>query len=69
MTDDYLNGQLELLGARSDKDEFKLPERLLDILFIRILFACGPLEALDDLLAGALRCISHRPLLGGYDEP
>lgn len=23
----------------------------------------------DDLLAGALRCLSHRPLLSGYDEP
>ena len=23
----------------------------------------------DDLLAGALRCLSHRPLLSGYVEP
>ena len=26
-------------------------------------------DCFDDLLAGALRCLSHRPLLGGYDEP
>jgi hypothetical protein len=32
------------------------------------MFAGRPLDILDDLLAGALRCLSHRPLLGGYDE-
>ena len=25
-------------------------------------------DVLNDLLAGALRCLSHRPLLSGYDE-
>ena len=29
---------------------------------------CGPLDIFDDLLAGCLGCLSHRPLLGGYDE-
>ena len=26
------------------------------------------LDVCDALLAGALRCLTHRPLLGGYDE-
>lgn len=33
-----------------------------------ILFACRALDVFDDLLARALRCFSHRPLLGGYNE-
>ncbi|TQV65957.1 IS66 family insertion sequence element accessory protein TnpB [Aliiroseovarius halocynthiae] len=28
----------------------------------------GAFDIFDDLLARALRCLSHRPLLGGYDE-
>ena len=32
------------------------------------MLARGALDVFDDLLAGALRCLSHRPLLGGYDE-
>ncbi len=34
-----------------------------------LLSARGPLDVFDDLLARALRCLSHRPLLSGYDEP
>ena len=43
-----------------------------DLLFRRILFACRPLDVFDDLLARDFACsgsLSHRPLLGGYDEP
>ena len=32
------------------------------------MFARGALDVFDDLLARAFRCLSHRPLLGGYDE-
>ena len=32
------------------------------------MLARGAFDLLDDLLAGALRCLSHRPLLSGYDE-
>jgi hypothetical protein len=39
-----------------------------DLLFLRIVFARGAFDGFDDLLARALRCLSHRPLLGGYDE-
>ena len=35
----------------------------------RILFAPRPCDVFDDLLAGALCCLSHLPLLRGYDEP
>ena len=28
----------------------------------------GAFDVLDDLPARALRCLSHRPLLSGYDE-
>ena len=30
---------------------------------------CHWRDIFDDLLARALRCLSHRPLLSGYDEP
>ena len=40
-----------------------------DLLFAGILLARGALDVFDDLLAGALTCLSHRPLLSGYDEP
>ena len=40
-----------------------------DLLLAGILFARGPFDVLDDLLARAVRCLSHRPLLRGYDEP
>ena len=33
------------------------------------MLARGALEIFDDLLARALRCLSHRPLLSGNDEP
>jgi hypothetical protein len=39
-----------------------------DLLFGGILLAHGALDVFDDLLARALRCLSHRPLLGGCDE-
>ena len=32
------------------------------------MLAGRPLDVFDDLLARALLCLSHRPLLGGYDE-
>ena len=32
------------------------------------MFARGALDIFDDLFARALRRLSHRPLLGGYDE-
>ena len=32
------------------------------------MLARGALDVFDDLLAGALRCRSLRPLFGGYDE-
>jgi len=32
------------------------------------MLARGTLDIFDDLLARALRCLSHHPLLGGYDE-
>jgi hypothetical protein len=35
---------------------------------ISIPFARGAFDVFDDLLARALRCLSHRPLLSGYDE-
>jgi hypothetical protein len=31
-------------------------------------FAGRSLDVFDDLLARALRCLSHLPLLSGYDE-
>jgi len=31
-------------------------------------FAGRAFDVFDDLLARAFRCLSHRPLLGGYDE-
>ncbi len=34
----------------------------------RILLARGALDVFDDLLGRARRCLSHRPLLSGYDE-
>jgi hypothetical protein len=43
-----------------------------DLLFGRILFARGTLDVFDDLLARAFACsscLSHLPLLSGYDEP
>ena len=33
------------------------------------MLAGGPLDIFDDLLARAFGCLSHVPLLGGYDEP
>jgi len=33
------------------------------------MFARGALDIFDDLLAGAFRCLSHRPLLSDFDEP
>lgn len=39
-----------------------------DLLFAGIPFARGAFDILDDLLAGALRCLSHLPRIGGYDE-
>ena len=33
------------------------------------MLARGALDIFDDLLAGVLRCLSHRPLLNGYHEP
>ncbi len=38
----------------------------------RIMFACRPFDVFDDLLARAFacsNCLSHVPLLSGYDEP
>jgi hypothetical protein len=32
------------------------------------MFARGAFDVFDDFLAGAFRCLSHRPLLSGYDE-
>jgi len=32
------------------------------------MLARGALDVFDDLLAGCLRCLSHRPLLGDDDE-
>ncbi len=32
------------------------------------MLARGALDVFGDLPAGAFRCLSHRPLLGGYDE-
>ena len=40
-----------------------------DLLFRRILSAGRPLDVFDELLAMALTCLSHVPLLRGYDEP
>ncbi|MCP4944161.1 MAG: hypothetical protein GY924_19570 [Planctomycetaceae bacterium] len=34
-----------------------------------MLLAGCTLDVLDDLLARAFLCLSHRPLLSGYDEP
>jgi hypothetical protein len=39
-----------------------------DLLFRLILLAGCPLDVLDQLLAMALRFLSDRPILGGYDE-
>ena len=39
-----------------------------DLLFAGVLLTRRALDVFDDLLASALRCLSHRPLLGGYDE-
>ena len=39
-----------------------------DLLLRGILFARGTFDVFDDLLAGALCCLSHFPLLSGYDE-
>ena len=33
------------------------------------MFKGGLLDVLDDHLASALRYLSHRPLISGYDEP
>ena len=46
---------------------------LSDLLKSRVATLCpyytGPFDVLDDLLARALCCLSHRPLLSGDDEP
>ena len=34
----------------------------------QVLIARHALDVFDDLLARAPRCLSHRPLLSGYDE-
>ncbi len=39
-----------------------------DLLFGREMFAGRSLDVFEDLLARALRCLSHRPLIGGHDE-
>ncbi|GEM_PF-3299725 len=43
-----------------------VPAVLID--FVNV-FKGRPLDVFDDLLARALRCLSHRPLLSDYDEP
>jgi len=39
-----------------------------DLLFAGILLAGRPLDIFGDLLARALRCLSHRPFFDGYEE-
>ena len=39
-----------------------------NLLFGRVMLAGCPPDVFDDLLPGAFRCLSRRPLLGGYDE-
>ena len=42
--------------------EFSLEDHVPQIHLLR------SIDVFDDLLAGALRCLSHRPLLSDYDE-